>query len=79
MNAFAMVFSKGFVTLARGARRADSIGHCSALVARGATRLSFALSVHDTHGGHEDTSHKWLSASRSKPNPMKQGATSWKH
>jgi len=78
MNALAMILSKGSVALTKDARRAAS-GHYSALVARGTTRLSFALSVHDTHGGHEDTSHKWLSASRSKPNPMKQGATSWKH
>ena len=78
MNALAMILSKGSVALAKDARRADSIGHCSALLTRGTTRLSFALSMRDTHAEPTDTLRKWLSASRSKSNSMKQGANSWK-
>lgn len=78
MNALAIAFSKGFVARAKRTRRAETIGHSSVLAARGTTRLSYVLSVHDTHGEHEDSSHKWFSAFPSETNEMKQGATSWK-
>lgn len=57
MNELPMIFSKGFVAHARNARRASS-GYCSAMVARGITRLSFAPSVHDTHAEYADTLRK---------------------